>query len=538
MLFTPRSLSRRNVSAPFVCGGGGVSLFRQPSSHADGGGDDDELATLVTPHGTQTGRPHAVVMPLPFRWAPRNYGQGDDPWVSKESERRGDTATVWAEYPPDANGHTNCYQGPSKYNRRAAPSAYGGGAAAAAEPTGAEPTGVEPAGAEPAGAEPAAKKLKVAAAPYALMITGSRSLKDERAKAAVYSALDKQHAHRRITRLLSGNAAGVDKLAEAWAADRDVPVDRFYPEWDTYGKAAGMRRNLDMIKACDGVIAVWDGESTGTKHAIDNAGGKLLETVRLPFRAVNTMFKYFGGGGSNGGAAGGGGGAGGGGNARADVVGREGAPALNELDLENAARAVPAAGSASAPLQALRPPRSHVLWRDGGNPKPFVILLMVADDKDAARFLEGCRRRCDNEKVHGHCFQREGTRHFTIVKGIRDAQAERLASEGLALVPPLPANLELGPFHKWASCAALSLSPASQAALAPLLRSFRSVQGTVEGPGNLHMSVYRQRGMKEAKNAFMRATGNHDASYGCVRPTRIILKREGSDYDHHIVLAE
>ena len=52
------------------------------------------------------------------------------------------------------------------------------------------------------------------------------------------------------------------------------------------------------------------------------------------------------------------------------------------------------------------------------------------------------------------------------------------------------------------------------------------------------MSVYRQRGMKEAKNAFMRATGNHDASYGCVRPTRIILKREGSDYDHHIVLAE
>ena len=69
MLFTPRSLSRRNVSAPFVCGGGGVSLFRQPSSHADGGGDDDELATLVTPHGTQTGRPHAVVMPLPFRWA-------------------------------------------------------------------------------------------------------------------------------------------------------------------------------------------------------------------------------------------------------------------------------------------------------------------------------------------------------------------------------------------------------------------------------------------------------------------------------------
>ena len=390
---------------------------------------------------------------------------------------------------------------------------------------------MEPAGAEPAGAEPAAKKLKVAAAPYALMITGSRSLKDERAKAAVYSALDKQHAHRRITRLLSGNAAGVDKLAEAWAADRDVPVDRFYPEWDTYGKAAGMRRTLDMIKACDGVIAVWD-ESTGTKRHRQCRRQAARDVASL--RAVNRC-SYFGGGGSSGGAAGGGGGAGGGGNARADCWAR-GAPALNELDLENAAAAPSLRGSAGAPLQALHP--AHVLWRDGGNPKPFVILLMVADDKDAARFLEGCRRRCDNEKVHGHCFQREGTRHFTIVKGIRDAQAERLASEGLALVPPLPANLELGPFHKWASCAALSLSPASQAALAPLLRSFRSVQGTVEGPGNLHMSVYRQRGMKEAKNAFMRATGNHDASYGCVRPTRIILKREGSDYDHHIVLAE
>jgi len=70
------------------------------------------------------------------------------------------------------------------------------------------------------------------------------------------------------TVVISGGACGADKLGEAWAAENGVPVELFPADWATYGKSAGFLRNEEMAKNAEALIALWDGESRGTKHMI------------------------------------------------------------------------------------------------------------------------------------------------------------------------------------------------------------------------------------------------------------------------------
>lgn len=44
----------------------------------------------------------------------------------------------------------------------------------------------------------------------------------------------------------------------------------FLPEYEKYGRAAPLRRNMEIISYADVVVALWDGESRGTKFVIDN----------------------------------------------------------------------------------------------------------------------------------------------------------------------------------------------------------------------------------------------------------------------------
>lgn len=69
--------------------------------------------------------------------------------------------------------------------------------------------------------------------------------------------------------IISGGANGADKLGEKYAKEYNIEIKIFRPDWDTYGKSAGFRRNIDIIKNCDVCFAFWDGNSKGTKHDID-----------------------------------------------------------------------------------------------------------------------------------------------------------------------------------------------------------------------------------------------------------------------------
>lgn len=71
--------------------------------------------------------------------------------------------------------------------------------------------------------------------------------------------------------IVSGGARGVDQTAQDEGIQCGLTVTCFPAEWDKYGKSAGMRRNHDIIKCADKVVAFWDGKSRGTKHTIDTA---------------------------------------------------------------------------------------------------------------------------------------------------------------------------------------------------------------------------------------------------------------------------
>lgn len=71
--------------------------------------------------------------------------------------------------------------------------------------------------------------------------------------------------------ILSGGARGADRIGELWAEQNGVPIERYSPDWNQYGKRAGMIRNDYMAQRADSLIALWDGQSPGTKNMIERA---------------------------------------------------------------------------------------------------------------------------------------------------------------------------------------------------------------------------------------------------------------------------
>lgn len=65
-----------------------------------------------------------------------------------------------------------------------------------------------------------------------------------------------------------GVAKGVDLLGKQWAINNGVPVKMFPANWKLHGNKAGFIRNVEMANYANALIAIWDGESSGTKHMI------------------------------------------------------------------------------------------------------------------------------------------------------------------------------------------------------------------------------------------------------------------------------
>lgn len=104
-----------------------------------------------------------------------------------------------------------------------------------------------------------------------VIIAGSRSIADYDLLVKVINQLNWK-----ITEIVSGGAYGVDKLGIRYAKENNIKCTMFLPDWDTYGKKAGILRNKDMVEYADALIALWDGESKGTKFTIDYAKQKML----------------------------------------------------------------------------------------------------------------------------------------------------------------------------------------------------------------------------------------------------------------------
>jgi len=96
-------------------------------------------------------------------------------------------------------------------------------------------------------------------------IVGSRNYPDLSAVQFLINSLPDR------TVIVSGGARGVDAYAMHCAKTRGFPTKIFYPDWQKYGKSAGILRNIEIIKMADQVHAFWDGVSKGTSHSIELA---------------------------------------------------------------------------------------------------------------------------------------------------------------------------------------------------------------------------------------------------------------------------
>ena len=97
-----------------------------------------------------------------------------------------------------------------------------------------------------------------------IIIAGSREVTDYN---LILEAVRKSEFD--ISEVVSGNARGVDKLGERYATENNIDLKIFPADWDRYGKRAGYIRNSEMGEYADGLIAIWDGKSKGTKYMID-----------------------------------------------------------------------------------------------------------------------------------------------------------------------------------------------------------------------------------------------------------------------------
>ena len=99
-----------------------------------------------------------------------------------------------------------------------------------------------------------------------LIVAGSR---DGWTEDMIHYLLDESIEASKVTEIVSGGARGVDKYGETWAYENNVEVKLFPANWKEYGKSAGYRRNTDMARYADALIAFWDGQSKGTEHMIN-----------------------------------------------------------------------------------------------------------------------------------------------------------------------------------------------------------------------------------------------------------------------------
>ena len=115
------------------------------------------------------------------------------------------------------------------------------------------------------------------------LITGSRIFNDAYImNLALDGFCEEREVDKKTLTLVHGGAKGADSLASLWANKNKVEVEIWYPDWDTYGRAAGIVRNKDMLESgVDIVIAFPRGEARGTRHMMKIAREAGVEVVAV-----------------------------------------------------------------------------------------------------------------------------------------------------------------------------------------------------------------------------------------------------------------
>lgn len=104
-----------------------------------------------------------------------------------------------------------------------------------------------------------------------IIIAGSRTINDysilsQALKCAIQNNII---TYAESFEIVSGGAKGVDTLARKYARESGYKLTEIKPNYRTNNdRGAPIRRNEDIARYGDVLLAIWDGKSLGTKHII------------------------------------------------------------------------------------------------------------------------------------------------------------------------------------------------------------------------------------------------------------------------------
>lgn len=80
---------------------------------------------------------------------------------------------------------------------------------------------------------------------------------------------------------IHGGAIGFDRQVEQYAFKHKITTWVFKPEYEKYGKEAPLKRNLEIIKTGDFLVALYDGRKFGGTFFTLKEAKKMGKEVRI-----------------------------------------------------------------------------------------------------------------------------------------------------------------------------------------------------------------------------------------------------------------
>ena len=99
-----------------------------------------------------------------------------------------------------------------------------------------------------------------------ISVTGSRSITDYEWFEINLNKCIEEHG---ISKFISGGAKGIDTFIKKYCTDNNIELEEILPDWESFGRSAGIIRNKEIIEKADLNIIFWDGISKGSKFNIE-----------------------------------------------------------------------------------------------------------------------------------------------------------------------------------------------------------------------------------------------------------------------------
>ena len=112
-----------------------------------------------------------------------------------------------------------------------------------------------------------------------VLICGGRDFSDADFMDRYLRIVDRRYV---IKHVIQGGARGADRLAKNWAEGCGVPVTEYRADWSKYGKAAGPRRNQQMIDEGKPDLVIAFGGGRGTADMVRKAEAAGIKVFRSP----------------------------------------------------------------------------------------------------------------------------------------------------------------------------------------------------------------------------------------------------------------